>query len=198
MKFILIIGTFEAVFLILLLLTKRNKQPPDLFLGIIFFLYALSIGSTYLELYNIDNGYPFPAFLNFSWLFLFLHGPALWFYIKSLSVEKFTFKAVYFLHLRPFIAFSIGQYFEYFQLPADERILISETESFMETVFYKIGVIGIGVSTFSYNIWDLNLKKKGASCSILSRLCDEKIQWKQYYFLTSSTPGKMNGNFALL
>jgi len=92
MNFILIIGTFEAIFLILLLLGKRNKTLPDLFLGIILFIYAISIGITYIEVYNIRNNFPYPGFINLSWMLLFLHGPALWFYIRSLYGRKFTLK----------------------------------------------------------------------------------------------------------
>jgi len=74
MEYILIVGTFEAIFLLLLLLGKRNKSLPDLLLGIIFLLYAISIGGVYFELYNIRNNFPYPAIMNLSWIFLFLHG----------------------------------------------------------------------------------------------------------------------------
>jgi len=84
MEYILIIGTFEAIFLLLLLLGKKNKSLPDYFLGAIFVLYAISIGSVYPELQNTKNNPAYSAITNISWIFLFLHGPALWFYIKSL------------------------------------------------------------------------------------------------------------------
>nr|MDA3822007.1 hypothetical protein [Bacteroidales bacterium] len=73
MKTLLIIGTFEALFLILLIISKREKGISDFFLGFIFLSFALSIGFTWLEIFNADNGYPFPWALNISWIFIFLH-----------------------------------------------------------------------------------------------------------------------------
>ena len=88
MSVLFLIGVFEAIFLILLLAGKKHKTISDVYLGFIFLLYTLTIGGPYLEIYNYRNGFPYPAFLNISWLFLFLHGPALWFYIKSLTATQ--------------------------------------------------------------------------------------------------------------
>jgi uncharacterized membrane protein YphA (DoxX/SURF4 family) len=88
MTIFLLFGVFEAFFLILLLTGKKRKSASDLYLGIILFLYALTLGGPWVEIYNYHNGFPYPAFLNISWLFLLLHGPALWCYIKSLTVKR--------------------------------------------------------------------------------------------------------------
>ena len=90
MEYILLIGTFESIFLLLLLLGKKNKSLPDYLLGVIFVLYAISIGSVYLEIQNIRNNFAYSAIISSSWVFLFLHGPALWFYVKSLSDREFS------------------------------------------------------------------------------------------------------------
>lgn len=157
MEYILIIGTFESLFLLLLLLGKKNKSLPDYLLGAIFVLYAISIGSVYLELQNIKNDPAYSAITNISWIFLFLHGPALWFYIKSLSDHEFKFKSRYLLHFIPFIFFSVFQYYNFINLTVPEKIRFLENDLFKEQVFYKITVLAIGVSTISYNIWALNL-----------------------------------------
>jgi len=47
MEYILIIGTFESIFLLLLLLAEKNKSLPDYLLGVIFMFYAISIGSEF-------------------------------------------------------------------------------------------------------------------------------------------------------
>ncbi len=159
MDYILIIGTFEAIFLILLLLGKKNKTTPDLFLGIIIFLYAISIGSTFIEIYNFRNKFPYPGFMNLSWLILFLHGPALWFYIKSLSDSVFSFKPVYLFHLVPFLFFLIFHYFNFISLTVPEKITLVENDLFKEQIFYKISVLSIGVSTITYYIWALRMIK---------------------------------------
>ena len=157
MSYLLIIGTFEAIFLILLLLSKRNKTQSDLFLGVIFCLYAVSIATAYIEIYNIQNNFPYPQIINLNWIILFLHGPALWFYIKSLSFPVFRFKLIYLLHLIPFLTFSIAFYFNFIHLPVSEKIHIAENELFKDQIFYKISVLSIGISTITYNLWALKL-----------------------------------------
>ena len=160
MNYILIIGVFEALFLILLLLSKKEKFRSDFFLGTILGLYALSIFLTYIELYNIQNGFPFPALININWLVLFLHGPALWFYIKSLSFGNFVFKPVYLLHFIPFLFFLVVHYINFISIPAQEKIFIAKNEIFREQVLYKVAVLSIGVSTITYNLWALLLIKR--------------------------------------
>jgi len=157
MTYILIIGVFEAIFLILLLLGKKNKTKPDLFLGIILSLYGLSIFLSYIEIFNRQNGFPFPNMINNNWQILFLHGPALWFYIKSLTVPSFRFKPLYLLHFVPFLFFTIWHYYHFSQLPVEEKIQIALNDSFRDTVFYKITVLAIGFSTITYNLWALIL-----------------------------------------
>lgn len=160
MEYTLIIGTFEAVFLLLLLLGKKNKSLSDYLLGVIFLLYALSIGLVYLELNNARKNFPLPVIMNISWVFLFLHGPALWFYIKSLSDPEFKFKPVFLLHFVPFIFFLIFHYVHFISLPVSEKIRLLENDLFKEQVFYKISVLSISASTISYNFWALNLLRK--------------------------------------
>lgn len=159
MNLVLLIGTFESAFLMLLLLGKRRKSKPDLYLGIILFLYFLTIGASFMEVYNRKNSYPYPMFINTNWLFLLLHGPALWFYIKSLSVPGFKIKAIHFLHLTPFIIFLIIQYRTFLILPVNERIAMVIHDDFTGGWVYKSSVITITLSTIGYNLWALWLIK---------------------------------------
>ena len=179
MEYILIIGTFESIFLLLLLLGKKNRSLPDYLLGVIFMLYAISIGSVYLELQNIKNNHAYSAITNISWLFLFLHGPALWFYIKSLSEPDFRFKPLYLLHFIPFIFFSVFQYFNFISLTVPEKILFLENDLFKEQISYKITVLAIGVSTISYNSWALSLirRRRDRLMQQYSKIEDIDLGW---------------------
>jgi AraC-like DNA-binding protein len=179
MEYILIIGTFEAIFLLLLLLGKKNKSVPDYLLGVIFVLYAISIGSVYLELQNAKNNPAYSAITNISWIFLFLHGPALWFYIKSLSEHEFRFKPLYLLHFIPFIFFSVFQYYNFISLTLTEKVSFLENDVFKELVSYKITVLAIGVSTISYNIWALNLirRRRDKLMQQYSKIEDIDLGW---------------------
>ncbi len=157
MNYILAIGTFEAVFLLGLLWAKKRKSRSDFFLGLIFLVYALSIGGSFIEIYNFNHHFPFPALMNLSWLLLFLHGPVLWLYIKSLSNPGFRFKAIHMIHFVPFLTFLVVHFSTFIILPAEEKILLVEQNLFKEQVFYKISVLSIGVSNISYLLWALLL-----------------------------------------
>jgi len=179
MEYILIIGTFEALFLLLLLLGKKNKSLPDYFLAAIFVLYAISIGGVYLELQNFSHNFTYSAIISTSWVFLFLHGPALWFYIRSLSDHEFRFKPLYLLHFVPFIFFSVFHYFNFINLTVPEKIRFLENDLFKESVSYKITVMLIGVSTISYNIWALNLirRRRDRLMQHYSKIEDIDLGW---------------------
>ncbi len=179
MNYILIIGTFESIFLILLLLGKRIKTLPDLFLGMIFFLYAISIGGTYMEIYNIRNNFPYPGIINISWMVLFLHGPVLWFYIKSLSTQEFRIKPIYLLHFIPFLFFLITHYINFIHLPGPEKIRLVETDIFKDQIYYKVSVLSIGVSTITYNIWALKLirRRRNNLMQQFSKIEDIDLNW---------------------
>lgn len=160
MNFIILVGTFATVFYILLLVIKLRKSLPDVFLGLIFLFYGLNIGLTWAELYNAKLGYPHPRLLNISWLFLLLHGPAMWFYIKSYTIRPYRFRWIWMLHLVPFTAFAVAQYLDFFSLPAADRIRIVSEESFKDNTLYKLSVLAIAVSTITYNLWALKLIKE--------------------------------------
>lgn len=160
MEIVLLLGTFQAFSLSLILIAKKNKTKSDLYLGLLLFIYALTIGGAYLEVYNHNHNYPLPFFLNLSWVFLFLHGPILWFYVKSLTNPEFTFGRLHILHFIPFLICIFSQYFGFTILPASEKILITSQELFRTKIFFTFSVVGIGISTLAYTISVLNIIKK--------------------------------------
>ena len=153
----LLIGFFMSLFLIVLLIGKENKTLADKVLLLMLIVYAITIGGPYLELYNRNNGYPFPHLMNNAWLFLLLHGPLLWFYVNSLIVKNYQFRIVHSLHFFPFFCYLLLHYFNFLSLSADEKILLTQNELFTTTLFFKIRGISIGLSSIGYNIWALIL-----------------------------------------
>jgi len=148
-----------SLFLFVLLLGKRNKTMADKILLGMFAVYALTIGGTYAEVYNRGNEYPYPHLMNFSWLFLLLHGPMLWFYIKSLTVGNFKLKSIHLLHFSPFVLYSILHWFNFLSLPADEKLVYLNQPEVINMAA-KIGSMLIGISTLGYNILALFLLRK--------------------------------------
>lgn len=160
MTLLLLIGFFMSLFLFVLLMGKKNKILADKVLLCIFAVYALTIGGPYIEIYNRNNDFPYPHLINNAWLFLLLHGPLLWLYVKSLTVKDFKVKHFHLLHLLPFAVFLVFHILNYLFLAADEKILLTENELFTTTVFFKIRGISIGISSIGYNIWALRLLRK--------------------------------------
>jgi hypothetical protein len=94
-----------SLFLFVLMIGKKNKMLADKILLVMLAVYAITIGGPYIEIYNLNNGYPYPHLMNNAWLFLLLHGPLLWFYVKSLIIKNFRFRYFHLLHLIPFFGF---------------------------------------------------------------------------------------------
>jgi len=187
MSILLIIGTFEALFLTVLVVAMKNKTTSDLFLGLIFFVDALSIGFAYLQYYNIQNSFPMPWALNIGFVFMYLHGPALWFYISSQSAKGFRFRPYYLIHFLPFIVFFTIQFFIFATLETPEKIQIILSESFKETNFYKTAVLCIGTSTISYYLWGLRQLREHRKQlrNHFSRIDDKDLNWLRILIIAS-------------
>ncbi len=157
MPAILIIGIFEALFLGVLVITKRHKRVPDYFLAALLFIMAFTIVASYLEQYNITKNYPYPFFIHVSPPLIFLHGPLLWFYIKSFTSKKFVFKPQYLLHFLPFIlAFSL-MWISTYSLNVESRVSGMQSENFKTSPIYPLIILGIALFTQGYFIWGLLL-----------------------------------------
>ncbi len=147
---ILLIGVFEGLFLAMLLFTKKNKTISDSILSLFFIVFSLNIGLSYLDVYNRNHGYPYPAFILTAAPFLLLHGPLLWLYIKSYTDQFFRFKPIYLLNLIPFAAMVLQHTFEIYILPVNEKIELVQTESFKHFLSYYIFVVAISISPIIY------------------------------------------------
>ncbi len=157
MHIIQAIGIFQAVFMIGLLQSKKNKSLSDSILSWLFFLYALTIFLAWMEIYNRQNGYPYPFFIATAPPFILLHGPVLWFYIKSLTEQHFRFRPIYTLHFLPFAIFISAMAINLYSIAPEQRILADSTEAFKNQLFFPIFLAVIAVSTQAYNIWGLLL-----------------------------------------
>ena len=160
MAIILLIGFFMSLFLFAIMAGKKNKMLADKILLVMLAVYAITIGGPYIDIYNRSNGYPYPHLMNNAWLFLLLHGPLLWFYVKSLIIKNFKFRYFHLLHIFPFFVFLILHFFDFLFLTTNEKIHLIQNELFTTSVFFKIKGISIGLSSIGYNIWALNLLRK--------------------------------------
>jgi AraC-like DNA-binding protein len=157
LKAILIIGFYQTVILGGILLLRKNRNKPDYFLATLFFVYGVTLLLAYLEIYNRENNYPFPFLINSSTPFILLHGPLLWFYIKSLTTPLFRLKLKYILHFVPFVFVTTLMSLNLYLLPSHERILIDSTEAFKSDISFPLIILLIAIFTQGYFIWGLLL-----------------------------------------
>jgi AraC-like DNA-binding protein len=187
-------GFFMSLFLIVLLAGKRSRVQSDYYLISLLAVYGLVIGGAFVELFNRNNDYPYPHLMNISWLFLMLHGPLLWFYIKSLTRPRFHIKPIHLLHFIPFIVLFIVHYFNFLQLPQSEKIVVVENELFRNTSFFKVSVASIGISTITYNIIGLFLLKshKKNIENHYSHIEDIDLKWLRTLVIAALTVFSLN------
>ncbi len=185
--FLLIIGVFEALFLGILVLSKKGKKISDHLLSSILLLNALTIFLSWIEMYNRNNGYPFPELINASTPFILLHGPLLWLYVKSLTSENFRFKIIHVIHLIPFILVTLLLGLSTYGMPAEKRILIDSEQLFKEHWLYPIIVGAIFISVQSYIIQALfHIKQYRKKIkSYFSTIDHFNLKWLRFVLFTA-------------
>ncbi len=155
-----IFGVIEGIFLIALILSKKKKNTSDYILSCTFFLLSAYLFLLFLELYNRNNNYPYPDLIHISVPIIFLHGPSIWFYIRSLTAQQFQFRRTDLFHLLPLVLYTLYIYFDIYRLPDEQKIQIDSSESFKKSLIYPITVISIAISTQGYYIWGLTLIRR--------------------------------------
>lgn len=187
MDVILVIAAFQALLMVALIQTKKAKSISDQILSVMFLVNALTLFFGFMEIYNRKNGYPYPVFINASTPFILLHGPLLWFYIRSLTYQHFRFKAVHLLHFLPFIVvfirFSLTMYF----LPAEIKIEIETSEAFKDELFFPLTVAAIAISTQGYYVWGLLMIRAHEKRikAYFSRTENIDLRWLKFLIITA-------------
>jgi len=192
MEFILIIGVFQALFMAALVISKKNKTLSDFFLTALFLVVGLNIFMSFMEFYNRAHDYPYPAFINTSPPLIFLHGPLLWFYIKSLTSQHFRFRPVYLLHFLPFFLVILGLSLNLYFLSAEQKIEIDRHAAFQKDWLYPAVLAGVALFSQGYFVWGLLLLKQYRKKikGYFSKLEDVDLRWLRFFlFLSVATYG---------
>ena len=179
MEVFLAIGAFLAIFMAVLLVSRPAAIRSDYTLAALFVLFGLTQLLGYLEVYNRLNDYPFPGFLHLAPPFILLHGPFLWFYVRSLTYQHFRFKAKYLLHLLPALVVLVLMYGAVYSLPSQDRIALDTAESFRSDPAFPAVIVIIFITIQGYAIWGMNLirKYKKGIKSYFSELTDFDLGW---------------------
>ena len=98
---IILLGIVQALFIGFVFINKNKKANSTKILGFFFVIIAFSISNFLLRGLGVYKSYPFLKHIILSVLFLI--GPVFYFYLKSLTVENFSFTLKSFLHFTPFM-----------------------------------------------------------------------------------------------
>jgi AraC-like DNA-binding protein len=154
---LLVIGVFQAVLLVLLLLTKRNKSVADYILAGYLVLSGLLIFFTYLEIWNRNNDLQHLWLTNLRTPFILLIGPVLWLYVKSVTEQHFRFKAKYLLTAIPFLLV-LGMLTARNYFRPDLAVTAARDVESLSNQFSFIFIMGlIAISNVGYTAWGLVL-----------------------------------------
>lgn len=181
------IGIFEALFLALLLFNKKERNISDYFLALYFIVFGISILFDFLERYNVENNYKYPFLILITPPLAILHGPILWFYIKSITTVHFKFKPIYLLHLLPFVFLTINLMFSIYLKPNAIKIDVVKYEIFKNWLNYKIGVLLITTILFFYLGWSLTMiiQYSNKAPQLFSNIDEYQIQWIKVLFISA-------------
>ncbi|OJJ17972.1 hypothetical protein BKI52_29385 [marine bacterium AO1-C] len=96
-QLILLLGFIQALILIFLLLFKSSKHPSNFLLATLLFILGRQDMSAFLPQLGLKDRYPF--LLPFFYEYLFVLGPILYFYVRSLTKSTFRFDRRFWVYI---------------------------------------------------------------------------------------------------
>lgn len=125
MKYFFLIAAFNALFFAFLILQKKKAVHDNVLVGWLIYLglYTGIYGLFWNKLF-IDFHLLSASFISL----LLLHGPFLFFYISTLTNQKFQFHKKQFLHFAPFVLFNLYIIVVSFFPEISERIRLDHVE----------------------------------------------------------------------
>lgn len=147
---LILICSFQALFLSVLVFLKRKKNHADNILAAWLLIIALHTLSEYLQSYNYDKGYPHPWLIGIDVTFSMLHPILVFLYI--LSFTRLTRRPRGYLgHFIPFLLVNLALIKPFYIRPGYEKIQeynsIMNGQGYLNQTFqlitYAIMLIGI-------------------------------------------------------
>lgn len=178
MEIFFIAGTGIAVFIELLLISKKNKSASDTILTLWMFLMVLNLFLFYIQftgdIYNV------PFLLGIGMPLPLLHGVFLYLYVCLLTNQLPKNKKLLVLHFIPVSAMYL-YLVTFFMLPADQKIQIYKNQGAGYELFNSIKTFALSFSGMFYVIWSALLLRKHRN-NIREQFSDlhkVNLQWLQ-------------------
>ena len=176
---IFITGIVIALFLELLLLSKKGKAQSDTILALWMFFIGLHLFLFYVLYAGLDNA--FPISIGMSFPLPLVHGPFLYLYVSTLTDQQPKRKILQLIHFIP----PILEYLyliPFFLMPASDKIAVLKSRGRGHEVFMAIYLALIVVSGITYVTWSLlilhrhsrNIKERFSSIEKIN------LNWLRY------------------
>jgi hypothetical protein len=152
------IGIIVTFFLASILISKKDKTAADWTLA----LWLVCIGLHLISFYMVATGksLQYPHLLGLSMPFPLLHGPLLYLYTEAVTNPRASIR-FRIAHFIPFFG-SYLMYFQFFLLPADQKILVFENEGQGFEIQLQISMVMIILSGIIYVALSLRLLARHA------------------------------------
>lgn len=157
---IILLGIVQGFFLGILLFTKKGgNKKADNYLGILFFVFSISI--SYFFIHRTGLVYSYPHLFRISLPSLFLFGPILYFYVKYQTDKSYKFNVESFYHFLPFIVV-IAYNFPFYIQSAEFKLYILKNYLGLNKRYIEGGIISTLqlIHIFSYIFYIKSLLKK--------------------------------------
>lgn len=174
-----LIGIFIAIFLVLLLLIKKNKSRADKILLIWLLLIALHQFLNYILF--TGQAYNYPHWLGVQFSMPILHGVLLYFYVMEITGNKLNNRWTVLLHLVPTLSLILLA-IPFYILSGEQKINVFQNEGTGYEWYMIYSNLLIPVSGLIYSVWSLILIKKHQK-SIQDRFSNtdkKELQWLRY------------------
>ena len=183
MKTIIILGIVQAFFLSLLIFSKKKKVIADNVLAVWFLFVGLHLLFSYFSF--IELGLKYPYLLGISNFFPLLQGPFLFIYTSVIISKKQKFSSYHLLHGIPYLIITIFCCFDFYFLPAEEKLKyyfeIGDSPPIMYAIAFWLAVINgpIYVVLSFFKLKD-HKKSIGENFSYTDKI---NLNWLKYVLL---------------
>ena len=180
MEVIFISGIFMSFFIVLLLLTKKNKTIPDKLLAV----WIAVIGVHLLGFYFNQVGYweKYPHLIGITAPIPLFHGPLLYLYSLYALRSETRFRCLDYLHFVPGIAAYLYMSSFFFFYSPEEKILVDKGEitDFIAFSYVLLVIILISGMTYALLSYRLTIRYKKKIKDRFSYNEDISLNWLRY------------------
>jgi len=150
-----ILASFQLLFVAIFLISnKKGSKRNNRLLGILFLLFAISLGDFAIRITEIEVQIQVLHLIDDG--FFFLYGPLIFFYVRGVVYLDFRFRTRHLLHLIPFAIYLLYLFYTIVFMSADDRNQItSNIVNANLPVWMYLASISIYIYNLSY-LWFAN------------------------------------------